>query len=279
MDNASCTGIVTDIQRFSVHDGFGIRTSVFLKGCNMRCAWCHNPETISFEPELLLDPAKCIGCGQCDQGCYSGARRLVGREMSAEKVMREVLMDRAYYEGGGGMTLTGGEPSCQSDFARGLMQLARQEGIHTAIETNMSLPVDLLFPVLSLCDLLLCDVKLWDEQAHQKWTGVGNRLIRSNIQAADELNIPIVVRTPLVAGVNDEPEQIGAIAQFAAGLKNLLAYELLPYHALGTAKLIEGASPQQRFEAPDKQRILRLAQAAREARVPVRVAGVALEGV
>jgi len=136
------TGVVADIQRFSLHDGPGIRTSVFMKGCNMRCAWCHNPETVAFEPEVLLAMENCIGCGKCDEGCFSGARVFCGREMSVEDVMVQVMLDVPYYKDTGGLTITGGEPACQTGFCLELIQRCRSEGIHTAVETNMNINWD-----------------------------------------------------------------------------------------------------------------------------------------
>lgn len=278
MDESHEKGIITDIQRFSVHDGFGIRTSVFLKGCNMRCAWCHNPETIAFEPEVLVDPDKCIGCELCELGCYSGARRAVGREMTAEQVLREVRMDLPYYGEDGGMTLTGGEPCCQGEFSHAMLRLARAAHIHTAMETNLNAPESLLSRLLPLCDLLMCDLKLWDEKSHLRWTGVGNARIKHNLTFVDGFGVPIMLRTPVVVGVNDSEEEIGAIAGFAARLKNLLAYELLPYHALGASKRIQGAAEPLRFEAPPKERVAALSRHALSMGVPVRVSGMAVKG-
>ncbi len=133
--NGTTYGVITDIQRFSLHDGPGIRTSVFFKGCNLNCAWCHNPETISFAPEVIVDPEKCIGCGKCDEGCYSGARREVGRRFSAEELMTEILQDKDYYGKTGGVTLTGGEVTCQPEFAYEILKQCQSAGIGRAIET------------------------------------------------------------------------------------------------------------------------------------------------
>ena len=271
-------GIVTDIQRFSLHDGPGIRTNVFLKGCNMRCAWCHNPETLSFEPEYIVDPDKCIHCGKCAEGCYSGARRLVGREMTPEEVMHEVLLDRDYYGADGGMTLTGGEPTCQSRFAKALFALANENGIGCAIETNLTAPQDIYAGLLPMCRMMMCDMKIWDSELHRKWTGVDNTRIRENLRFADTIGIPIIVRTPVIAGINDTEDEIGSIADFLCGIRNLQYYELLPYHALGLSKALEGKQKQENFRKPDNEALRRLALLARDRGLSVCIAGKAVTG-
>ena len=129
--------LVTDIQRFSLHDGPGIRTTVFLKGCPLRCAWCHNPECISFEKETLFYPEKCIGCGKCAEGCYSGAKTLCGKEMSVKEVFTDILADRSFYGAEGGLTVSGGEPLAHAPFVGELVSLCKEAGIHTAIETSL----------------------------------------------------------------------------------------------------------------------------------------------
>jgi len=198
--------------------------------------------------------------------------------MTAEQVLREVRMDLPYYAEDGGMTLTGGEPCCQGEFSHALLLLARAAHIHTALETNLNAPESLLARLLPLCDLLMCDLKLWDERSHLSWTGAGNACVKQNLAFADGFGVPILLRTPVVAGVNDSEEEIGAIAGFAARLKNLLAYELLPYHALGASKRVQGAAESPRFEAPPKERVAALARHALSMGVPVRVSGVAVKG-
>ena len=272
MDN-TIKGIVTDIQRFSLHDGPGIRTNVYLKGCNMRCAWCHNPETLSFEPEYVVDPDKCIHCGKCSEGCYSGARRLVGRSMTADEVMAEVLQDRDYYGSDGGLTLTGGEPTCQSAFAREIFLAAKAQGIRCAIETNLTAPAEVYAQLLPMCQLIMCDVKIWDSEKHRQWTGVGNEAIIGNLVRIDSLGIPIVVRTPVIAGVNDTPGDIGPIADLLAGLRNLAYYELLPYHPLGLSKQLEGKQKQSGFQKPDAAALKELAALAARRGISVCIAG------
>lgn len=271
-------GLVADIQRFSVHDGPGIRTVIFLKGCNLRCAWCHNPETIHPNPEYLLKPEHCIGCGKCEEGCFSGARVLCGTEMTVEEVLHEVLMEKPYFGNDGGVTISGGEPGCQPEFALALLQACREAGIHTAVETNMTLPERILAPVwqaadLILADLILADLKLWDEEAHIKWTGISNVRIRENILACSCSGRQIILHTPVIKGINDNEEEITAIARFAGGLSSLRFYELLPYHPLGLSKGRSEHFEPMKFSAPDKERLEELARIGLSFGIPVRISG------
>ena len=312
-------GIITEIQRFSLNDGPGIRTTVFFKGCNMRCAWCHNPETINPDPEIMFtelncigclkcvgvchsgaqtvisgeqaeicnsqtektglhafDRDKCTGCGKCAEICYAEAMTVSGHEMSVAEIMREVEQDRIYYSrSGGGITLSGGEPSCQPAFARELMIACRERHIQTGLETNMLAPYEELAPLLELTDILMADIKLIDDDAHREWTGAGNKRILENLRRAcgnvrggkvceggsavcdagrggdkgDELGatisgvsgagksgLKVIIRTPLVPGITDSDENIAGIAEFISGLGGVLYYELLNYNPLGDVK-------------------------------------------
>jgi len=267
-------GLVTDIQRYSLHDGPGIRTSVFLKGCNMRCAWCHNPETLSREVEELVDPDRCIHCGQCAQGCYAGARTTVGRWMRPEEALAQVLLDRPYYGSDGGMTVTGGEPTLQPAFTQALLTLAQAERIHCAMESNLLAPWPQLANLLSHLNLLMCDVKAFDSDLHRRWTGVGNEQILNNLRNAASGRLPVIVRVPVVAGVNDSEENIRHTAAFVAALPGVQWLELLPYHALGLSKHLASGCAQQRFTPPTRQALERLAKAAGEYHIQVRIAGV-----
>ncbi|MCL2059629.1 MAG: glycyl-radical enzyme activating protein [Oscillospiraceae bacterium] len=272
------TGIIADIQRFSLHDGPGIRTSVFVKGCNMRCAWCHNPETIAFEPEILLKMENCIGCGQCEKGCFAGAKVLCGQEMTVEEVLAQVMLDAPYYGETGGITITGGEPACQAEFCAGLLRACRENGIHTAIETNLCFNLDTLRPMLSELDLVMADIKLFDDAAHRQWTGVGNGLLMDNLAAISGLGIPLIVRTPVVPGVNATEEDIEAIAAFASGLPSLVYYELLPYHSLGLSKGKAQNWAYAKFDKPEHDFMLKLGAAAARRCGSVCVAGQKIAG-
>lgn len=266
-------GLIADFQRFSVHDGPGIRMTVFLKGCNMRCAWCHNPETIYAKAEYLWKEENCIHCGQCSEGCFSGARVLCGTEMSVAAVMEEIRKEQPYFGADGGVTVSGGEPGMQADFVENLLRACREEGIHTAVETNMSLPGEVLRPLWQQADLVLADLKLWDDKAHKRWTGIGNRQIRENIRLCAGLGSLLILHTPVIAGVNDSAEEIAAIARFARELKSLQFYELLPYHPLGLSKGRSEHFTPTPFEKPGAEKLMELAQAGAGEGIEMRVAG------
>ncbi len=248
-------GIISEIQRFSVHDGPGIRTTVFFKGCPLSCRWCHNPECISTEPEYMLYPEKCIGCGRCSEGCFAGARVLCGKQYSVEELMREILRDRSYYGEGGGVTFSGGEPLMQSEFLSEAIKACRKEGIHVAIETSMLLWNDEVFGNV---DYIMADFKIFDSGKHREYTGVPNEKIRENIKRADSLGVPIVVRTPVMVGVNDTAEEISAIRDEIKTLGNIVKYELLPYHSLGLSKYAAIGRESAEFITPTNEEMERL---------------------
>ena len=296
---------MSDIQRCSFHDGPGIRTTVFLKGCNLTCAWCHNPETQRPGAELQVLPDKCLSCGACgtacprgahvsDNGrrefrrelcaacgacarsCYAGALVLIGREMTAEDVLAEVLEDRAFYRSSaGGLTLSGGEPLCQRDFAVELLTLAKSRGLHTAVETNLAWPWEHAAAALPVIDLVMMDIKMMDPARHERYTGAPNEQILANARRLSGEPQRLIVRTPVVPGVNDAPEEIGAVAEFVRDFPNLEYYELLPYHPLGTGKYeaLGRPRPLGDLPGPDPQHVRRLAAAAGQFGIPVRVAG------
>ncbi len=257
-------GILTTIQRFSLHDGPGIRSTVFFKGCNMRCAWCHNPETLSLEPQVLYYQLKCVGCGACaavcpahkvvngkmvydrslcaDNGkcaevCFSGALETCGKEYAVQEIIDEVIQDKDYYEtSGGGVTLSGGEVLLQAPFAKDVLHALKESGISTAIESNLAVDFSVLEPLLPDLDLVMCDLKIWDEESHKKWTGVSNKKVIENIEKLGETGIPLIVRTPLIPGATATEENISAIAQFVSQLPNMKTYELLNFNPLGGSK-------------------------------------------
>lgn len=223
-------GIVADIQRASSHDGSGIRTTVFFKGCPLSCRWCHNPECISFEKQILFYQEKCIGCGKCDEGCFAGARVVCGRELTSEEVLHEVIQDKPYYGTDGGVTFSGGEPFAQKEFLSECIDICKENGISCAAETSLIYFEKEIFQKL---DFVMADLKLWDNELHKKYTGMENLKIKENFKRLDGLDIPIIVRTPLILEVNQELDKI---SEFLKGLKNVVKYELLPYHPLGNSK-------------------------------------------
>lgn len=259
-------GIITDIQRFSLHDGPGIRTTVFLKGCNMACSWCHNPETIHTGPELLYYDSNCMNCGKCGEVCPSGAHRFAdgqhvfdrslceacgqcvevcfagacvmsGKWMDSQEVLEEVLQDEPYYRrSGGGITVSGGEVFVQTAFVEELLRSCRGKGIHTAVETNLSYPWERMESALAYTDLVMLGLKMWDSREHQKWTGQDNSRVLDNIRRLSRAGIPYIVRTPVIPGVNDSEACIADICRFLVQEAKADYYELLRFNPLGGTK-------------------------------------------
>jgi glycyl-radical enzyme activating protein len=260
------TGLLFDLQRTSLHDGPGIRTAVFLKGCPLHCVWCHNPESqsgtkeISFRPEVCVacgacasactrgahriaagahhfDRALCQLCGKCADACLSEALKMAGREYTVEGIMSEVRRDALYYRrSGGGVTLTGGEPMLQPEFALELLNAARAEGIHTCLETCGWASQRAYENVLPFVDLFLFDYKATDPEIHRRLTGVSNDLILANLDFLYRQGANVQLRCPLVPGVNDAPEHLAGIAAVSKKYPRIETVELLPYHNLGNVK-------------------------------------------
>ncbi len=276
-DNSSeVTGRVLNIQRYCTHDGPGIRTTVFLKGCSLRCKWCSNPESIAFKPELSFKRDVCIGkqeCGVClkppfpegafyvadgpddkvkvnwdlaeDVGeelvalCPTEAIDMFGNTLTVGEVLSEVERDASFYRtSGGGMTISGGEAQLQPIFSAALLEGAHKRGINTAIETASNVPWKFMEKVLSHVDTVLHDIKLMDPERHKKWTGVSNDRILENLQKAYETfpNTRFIARTPLIPGVNADEDFVRAVLDFIRPHKNVVDYELLPYHRFGLGK-------------------------------------------
>lgn len=266
------TGFVSNIQRFSLHDGPGIRTLVFIQGCPLACKWCCNPEgqkpypqlrflnvrcpgkstcgapcvtacpkeaiTLSEEGKPIIDRKLCTNCEKCVDACLYGALTMIGKKMTVEEVLTEVEKDRvAYRKSGGGVTLGGGEPLMQFEFVLELVKKCKARFLHTALETCGHMPWEQLKQISEYLDLMYYDIKHMDAERHKELTGVSNELILSNARKvlSGEVNCEVIVRTPIVQGCNDSEENIEAIARFVAESGGKMM-ELLPYHALGSSK-------------------------------------------
>ena len=244
-------GVVFSIQRFSIHDGPGIRTTVFLKGCSLRCFWCHNPEGIHPKPDIQFFPDRCIGCdecirvckhgaaikvndvrvydrekcvvcGECVDTCYAGARVLTGKVMTVDEVVSDILQDRAFYEtSGGGVTLSGGEPVLQPNFTHALLQRCKAEGLHTAIETCGNVRWEDEERMLPVTDLIMMDLKHMDSAKHRWATGAPNERILAAARKFAETDKPIIFRIPVIPTVNDTREEVAAVAVFVRELVDL----------------------------------------------------------
>jgi pyruvate formate lyase activating enzyme len=258
-------GIVFDIQRFSVHDGPGIRSIVFLKGCPLRCRWCSNPESQRKEPEIMFVERNCIGCGRCTEVCPTGALQIIpsfkidyskctkcgncvdvcysealnfaGIPRSVQEVMSELKKDHIHYKrSGGGITLSGGEPLAQPDYVEELLKACKARGWHTAIETTAFTSEAVLEQVLPWLDLVLLDIKHTDDRKHQEFVGRSNEKIIENARFIGQFGVPIIIRVPVIPTFNDGMDEMENIASFASSIKGVKEMHLLPYHRLGENK-------------------------------------------
>lgn len=253
--------VIFNIQKFCVHDGPGIRTTVFFKGCPLSCGWCHNPESQKFEPELLVQPEKCGGCGLCQSHCPHGAataggfladrctacggctdwcpgdaRAVAGREYGMEELLAEIEKDAPFYEqSGGGVTLSGGEALCQIDFVERLVRACSQKGIHVAVDTCGQVPYEHFARVLDYTGLFLYDLKLADSARHERHTGRDNSLILANLKRLCDSGARVHLRLPLIEGVNADDTDIEGVMAAAKPL-GIRTIALLPYHDIGRAK-------------------------------------------
>jgi pyruvate formate lyase activating enzyme len=245
-DQLPAFGRIFNLQRFSLQDGPGLRTTVFLKGCPLSCAWCHNPESQSAEPELVKVEGRCIACGGCHgvseaeacvDVCPTGAQQLLGQDLSVAELVEEVLRDRPFFEqSGGGVTFSGGEPLMQPAFLLQALAELRRLGIHRALDTcGLGRQEDLL-EAAALSDLVLFDLKHMDDAQHRAWTGAGNGAILANLEALGRVHGQIWIRVPVIPDVNDDAANLEATACFVARLPGVRRLDLLPYHSTGAAK-------------------------------------------
>ncbi|MBN1316219.1 MAG: glycyl-radical enzyme activating protein [Anaerolineales bacterium] len=297
--------MVFDIKKFSIHDGPGIRTTIFFKGCPLRCLWCHNPESQSPSWELLFRADRCMGCracletcthgaiswdeevpftdgarcslcGTCVENCYAEAREIVGKEMTVAQVMDQIERDVAFYDqSGGGVTFSGGEPLMQPHFLLALLRACRDKEIHTAVDTCGYAAWETIDAIREYVDLFLYDLKLLDEARHREFTGVSNTGILANLIALSKRGHNIVLRVPIIPGISDDPEIIGQIGAFAAALPQVHPIDILPYHHTAQAKYARlgrtYAFPASR--APSPERMAELARVMQELDLKVNIGG------
>ena len=295
------SGIVTNIQRYSLHDGPGIRTTVFLKGCPLRCPWCHNPETLAPAPELVVietrcmrcgecvrvcperaasaqsgEPIRCRTCGACVAVCPTAARQIVGQSLRVEDVVREVARDRIFYDdSGGGVTFSGGEPLLQAPFLLALLEACRRAGLRTAIDTCGAAARADLLAAAPLTHLFLYDIKIIDDARHVEYVGASNAPILENLRALGDVHDNIWVRIPVIPGINDDAGNLAAIARLAASVRGVRQVSLLPYHATGAAKFPRLGRPYALAEIrpPSRAALDALADQLAATGIPVKVGG------
>ena len=277
--------LIFDIKRYAINDGPGIRVVVFFKGCNLHCAWCHNPESISPMVQKMYSPAKCIGCGSCVSVCPENALTLTskgirtdnslcilcgkcaevcptkaiemsGKQMSVAEVMDIIEKERVFFDqSGGGVTFSGGEPLLHSKLLIPLLDECKQRGIHTAVDTAGNVNTEVILEVAKRTNLFLFDLKMMDAELHRKWVGADNELIQQNLNAIAEVGAEIIIRIPVIAGVNDTVQNFEQTAKFISELSGTkITVNLLPYHNIAEAKYAKlwGQSSFQRMSEPSK---------------------------
>ena len=285
-------GLIFDIKKYAIHDGPGIRTTVFFKGCPLQCLWCHNPESWKAQAELGFREGRCLGCGQCAEVCphesislvenrsmtdvekcvlcgrcvdvcLAGARQIIGREMAVSEVMAEVERDVIFYDqSGGGVTFSGGEPLMQPDFLMALLNQCRERNIHTAVDTSCYAEPEIVESVAKKTDLFLCDLKHMDNEMHERFTGVGNKLILENIRRISQADKKIIIRIPIIPGFNDEKANIEATGKFAASLSGIGRIDILPFNRGGMEKSarLSDEIKSMRVETPDEEQMSSIAE-------------------
>lgn len=283
-----CSGAIFQIQRWSINDGEGVRSTVFFKGCPLRCRWCANPESWNQKREVLFfqekcsgcqrclrvcrhdaivmentairfDREKCCGCGDCCEVCPSGARKMIGSTVTVEDILTVIKRDAVFYRtSGGGVTFSGGEPFAQPEFLRQLTVACSRIGLDTAVETSGYFELESVSDIIESLDCIFVDIKHMDDQTHQKMTGVSNRVILKNIAQISQLHENVIVRVPLIEEVNADEQNIKAMCAFLQHNTRVAGVELLPYHNFGESKYRAVGAHGQLFTAPDDVKIAKL---------------------
>ena len=297
------TGLIFDIKRYAIHDGPGIRTTVFFKGCPLSCMWCHNPEGHSFKPKLMIWPDRCIKCrtyvqvcpnsailyvnnliitdhnkckvcGACTEVCPTIAREIVGKYMTVEELLNEVKRDLPFYEeSGGGVTVSGGEPLAQPEFLHAFLIICKENSIHTALDTSGYAETEIIKKISKYVDLFLYNIKIMDDERHKLYTGVSNKLVLYNLKVIDSLGKRIWIRFPLIPGVNGDEINIHAMGEFISKLKNVEELDILPYHELGIDKARRLGMEMRIFEKPSGEMIRNIKEELEDFGLKVRVGG------
>lgn len=297
-----CT--IMNIQKYSIHDGPGIRTTVFLKGCPLNCWWCHNPESQKQSPQIMFfkekckgcgsclkrcpqnaiqlvegypvtDESKCTLCGKCSDFCPNNARELVGSEMSVKDLMKEIIKDEAFYdESNGGVTFSGGEPLMHIEYLNNVLELCKSRGIHTTIDTSGYATWEKFEQIVNNVDLFLFDIKHMNNEKHLKYTGVGNTIILENLKKLSENGSNIYIRMPIIAGINDDDENIDLAVDFISKL-NIIQVNLLSYHKMGMDKYrrLNREYKLSGLETPSGEVISKIADKFRKAGIKIIIGG------
>jgi pyruvate formate lyase activating enzyme len=299
-------GIIFDVKKFAVHDGPGIRTTVFFKGCPLNCLWCHNPEGVSPDREIMVfssrclkdcrdclavcprlalskdrrgivvDRARCDGCGACAEACPAEALQLAGREVAAGEITEQLAQDAAFYrDSSGGVTFSGGEPLQQTGFLQAILSRCRQLNFHAAVDTSGYAPFSVFEKILPLCDLFLYDLKIMDDGSHRRLTGVSNRLILENLRKLSPLARRLAIRVPLIPGCNDSAADMEQLADFCASLPKRHPVHLLPFHrgAGGKLKRLGRSDPWAATRPPEPQLIQKTKEIFMKKKLSVKIGG------